>query len=206
RSPSLPLHCPRLLPHLFPLTPFVPPICSHRRVLALVRRYLTAGVVLPDGQLEATSQGVPQGGPLSPLLANLVLDPLDKELTRRGHMFARYADDFIVLVKSARAAERVMASLTRYVEGKLKLTVNRTKSQTAPLKECPFLGFRITARGAIVWTEKARLRFKQRVRAITSRKRGVAVAQVIGELRRYALGWLGYFGISKTYKEVLALD
>lgn len=177
-----------------------------RRVLALVRRYLTAGVVLPDGQTEATSQGVPQGGPLSPLLANIVLDPLDKELTRRGHVFARYADDFIVLVKSARAAERVMASLTRYVEGKLKLVVNRTKSKTAPLKECPFLGFQITGRGAIVWTEKARLRFKQRVREITSRKRGVAVDKVMGELRRYVIGWLGYFGISKTYKEVLALD
>lgn len=177
-----------------------------RRVLALIRRYLTAGVVLPDGRYEETPQGVPQGGPLSPLLANIVLDPLDRELTRRGHVFARYADDFIVLVKSARAAERVMASLTRYVEGKLKLVVNRTKSKTAPLKECPFLGFTITGRGKIVWSEKARLRFKQRIREITSRSRGVAVEQMMGELRRYVQGWLGYFGISKTYTEVLALD
>jgi RNA-directed DNA polymerase len=177
-----------------------------RRVLALVRRYLTAGVVLPDGQYEETPRGVPQGGPLSPLLANIVLDPLDRELTQRGHRFARYADDFIVLVKSARAAERVMASLTRYIEGELKLVVNRTKSKTAPLKECPFLGFVVTARGLIVWSEKARTRFKTRIREITSRSRGVAVEQMVGELRRYIHGWLGYYGISRTYREVLALD
>jgi RNA-directed DNA polymerase len=176
------------------------------RVLALIRRYLNAGVVLPDGRLESTPLGVPQGGPLSPLLANIVLDPLDKELERRGHTFARYADDFILVVKSARAAQRVMASLVRYVEGSLKLVVNRAKSKTAPLKECPFLGFHITARGKIVWTAKARLRFRQRVKVITSRSRGVAVEKMIGELRRYVIGWLGYFGISNTYKEVLTLE
>src|SRR5215207_6405208 len=95
---------------------------SERMVLALIRRYLRAGVMLPDGTLEATPQGVPQGGPLSPLLANIVLDPLDKELERRGHAFARYADDFILMVKSARAAQRVMASVVSYVERKLKGT------------------------------------------------------------------------------------
>ena len=98
-----------------------------RKVLDLIRRYLKSGVVLPDGTREATPQGVPQGGPLSPLLANITLDPLDKELERRGHQFARYADDFLVMVKSLKAAERVMASLTRFVEGKLKLVVNRAK-------------------------------------------------------------------------------
>ena len=118
-----------------------------RKVLGLIRRYLQAGVVLPDGSREATPQGVPQGGPLSPLLANITLDPLDKELERRGHRFARYADDFLVMVKSAKAAERVMASLTRFVEGPLKLVVNRAKSQAAPLKQCAFLGFQIGARG-----------------------------------------------------------
>jgi RNA-directed DNA polymerase len=177
-----------------------------RRVLALIHRYLKAGVVLPDGRLEATPLGVPQGGPLSPLLANIVLDPLDKELERRGHTFARYADDFILVVKNARAAQRVMASLVRYVEGSLKLVVNRAKSKTAPLKECSFLSFHITTRGKIVWTKKARLRFRQRVKVITSRSRGVTVEKMIGELRRYVIGWLGYFGISNTYKEVLALE
>ena len=112
-----------------------------RKVLGLIRRYLQAGVVRPEGTREATPQGVPQGGPLSPLPANIVLDPLDKELEARGHWFARYADDFLVMVKSARAAERVMASVTRFVEGKLKLTVNQTKSRCAPLKECAFPGF-----------------------------------------------------------------
>jgi len=117
-----------------------------RKVLGLIRRYLEAGVVLPDGTREATPQGVPQGGPLSPLLANITLDPLDKELERRGHRFARYAEDFLVMVKSAKAAERVMESLTRFVEGRLKLVVNRAKSKAAPLKQCAFLGFQIEAR------------------------------------------------------------
>jgi RNA-directed DNA polymerase len=177
-----------------------------RRVLALIRRYLTAGVVMPDGAVERTPQGVPQGGPLSPLLANIVLDPLDQELERRGHSFARYADDFLVMVKSARAAERVRESITRFVEEKLKLVVNRTKSKSAPVKHCAFLGFQIGARGKVVWTEKAQLRFKRRIREITSRKRGVAVSQVLIELRRYVIGWLNYFGISHTYKVLLELE
>jgi RNA-directed DNA polymerase len=106
-----------------------------RKTLGLIRRFLTAGVELPDGTREATPQGVPQGGPLSPLLANIALDPLDKELETRGHKFARYADDFIVLVKSANAAKRVLAALIRYTEGKLQLIVNRAKSRAAPLKQ-----------------------------------------------------------------------
>ncbi len=109
-------------------------------------------------------QGVPQGGPLSPLLANIALDPLDKELESRGHQFARYADDFIVLVKSANAAKRVLAALIRYTEGRLKLIVNRAKSRAAPLKQCAFLGYRIGHRGKLVWTEKVQHRFKERVR------------------------------------------
>ena len=104
--------------------------------------------------MEATTQGVPQGGPLSPLLANIMLDPLDKELERRGLRFARYADDFLILVKSLRAAQRVMQSITRFVEVRLKLVVNRQKSQAAVLSACTFLGFQIR-RGRVVWTEKA---------------------------------------------------
>jgi RNA-directed DNA polymerase len=177
-----------------------------RQVLGLIRRYLEAGVVLPDGTREDASQGVPQGGPLSPLLANITLDPLDKELEKRGHQFARYADDFLVMVKSAKAAERVMASLTRFVEGQLKLVVNRAKSKAAPLKQCTFLGFQIGAVGKAVWTAKAHARFKQRVREITRRNRGHRVQDVIDELRRYVTGWLNYFGISHTYTGVLELD
>ena len=177
-----------------------------RKVLDLIRRYLEAGVVLPDGTREATPQGVPQGGPLSPLLANITLDPLDKELERRGHHFARYADDFLVMVKSAKAAERVMVSLTRFVEGRLKLVVNRAKSKAAPLKACAFLGFQIGARGRAVWTAKAQARFKRRVREITRRNRGHRVQDVIDELRRYVRGWLQYFSLSYTYSAMLELD
>jgi RNA-directed DNA polymerase len=139
-------------------------------------------------------------------LANIVLDPLDKELEKRGHRFARYADDFLIMVRSAKAATRVKESVTRFVEGTLKLVVNRAKSQTAPLKQCTFLGFQIGARGKAVWTAKVQERFKQRVREITSRSRGHRVQDVIVELRRYVLGWLGYFGISHTYRVLLELE
>ena len=175
------------------------------RVLRLIGRYLRAGVMLPEGKREATTQGVPQGGPLSPLLANIMLDPLDKELEKRGHRFARYADDFLILVKSARAARRVMASVTRFVEVRLGLVVNRQKSQAAPLRRCTFLGFAIK-RGKVVWTDKAYQRFKERIKEITSRSWGVSMPRRLDELRRYAVGWLNYFGISHTYREVLALD
>jgi hypothetical protein len=131
--------------------------------------------------------------------------PLDKELGRCGHRFARYAGDFLVMVKSATAAERVMASLTRFIEGRLKLVVNRVKSRAAPLRECTFLGFQIGARGRAVWTDKAHARFKQQVREITSRNRGHRVQDVIDELRRYVTGWLNYFGISHTYNQVVEL-
>ena len=177
-----------------------------RKVLGLIRCYLQAGVVLPDGRREATPLGVPQGGPLSPLLANIALDPLDKELERRGHRFARYADDFLVMVKSAKAAERVMASLVRFVEGKLQLVVNRVKSRSAPLRQCAFLGFQIGARGRVVWTEKAHTRFKQRVREITRRNRGHRVQDVIDELGRFVTGWLNYFSLSHTYTAMMELD
>jgi RNA-directed DNA polymerase len=143
---------------------------------------------------------------MSPLLANIVLDPLDKELERRGHRFARYADDFLVMVKSAKAAERVKESLTRFIEGKLKLVVNQTKSKAAPLRQCSFLGFCLGKRGQLMWTDKALARFKLRIKEITSRNRGRRVEDVILELRRYVTGWLNYFGISHTYKTVFGLD
>jgi RNA-directed DNA polymerase len=176
------------------------------RVLGLIRRYLMAGVELPDGTIEATPQGVPQGGPLSPLLANIALDPLDKELESRGHKFARYADDFIVLVRSANAAKRVLASLIRFTEERLRLIVNRAKSRAAPLKQCAFLGYQIGHRGKLVWTEKVQHRFKERIGEITSRNRGHNVQTVINELNSYVRGWLNYFRLSSTYTEVLALS
>jgi len=181
------------------------PRIADERVLQLIGCYLRAGVLLPEGKREATTQGVPQGGPLSPLLANIMLDPLDKELERRGHRFARYADDFLILVKSARAARRVMQSVIRFVEVRLGLVVNRQKSQAAPLKRCTFLGFAIQ-RGRAVWTDKAYRRFKERIKEITSRSWGVSMPRRLDELRRYVVGWLNYFGISHTYRQVLELD
>jgi RNA-directed DNA polymerase len=175
------------------------------RVLRLIGRYLRAGVRMPEGHLESTVQGVPQGGPLSPLLANVMLDPLDKELEKRGLRFARYADDFLILVKSGRAARRVMASIIRFVEQRLKLVVNRQKTQAAPLKHCTFLGFAFR-RKQVVWSQKALVRFKERVQEITSRRRGISMPSRIEELRRYLVGWMNYFGISHTYRAVLELD
>lgn len=178
---------------------------ADKRVLRLIGAYLRAGVKLEDGKVEATTQGVPQGGPLSPLLANIMLDPLDKELERRGLRFARYADDFLVLVKSLRAAQRVMQSISRFVEVRLQLVVNRQKSRAARLSECAFLGFQII-RGRIVWTDKALQRFKERVQEITSRSRGVSTFCMLRELKRYVVGWLNYFGLSQAYRVIPELD
>jgi RNA-directed DNA polymerase len=127
-------------------------------------------------------------------------------LEARGHKFARYADDFIVLVKSAKAAQRVMAGLIRYCEGRLKLVVNRAKSRAALLKTCVFLGYQIDRRGKLVWSGKALHRFKERVREITRRNRGHRVQDVIDELRGYILGWLNYYKLSATYTVVLELS
>ena len=160
---------------------------------------------LADGTREATEKGVPQGGPLSPLLANIMLDPLDKELERRRLRFARYADDFLILVRSARAARRVMQSVTRFVEVRLGLVVNRQKGRAASLHSCTFLGFQIR-RGKVVWSEKAYRRVKERIQEITSRSRGISMPRRLEELRRYVVGWLNYFGISHTYRQVLELD
>ena len=120
------------------------------RILSLIGRYLRAGVVLPDGKREPTLRGVPQGGPLSPLLANIALTPLDRELERRGLRFARYADGFLILVRTKVAAKRVMASVVRFVEGKLKRPVNAAKSRVAPLARCTFLGFRFSLTKATI--------------------------------------------------------
>ena len=132
-----------------------------KQVLRLIGKYLRAGVWV-EGRLQASPQGVPQGGPLSPLLANIVLDDLDQELEKRQHRFARYADDFVILVKSPRAAQRVKASVTRFLQRKLKLQINETKSQIVPTNQCRFLGF--TFRGTkIRWTQKSLEGFKRQV-------------------------------------------
>lgn len=176
-----------------------------KRVLRLIGRYLRAGVADEHGVVQPTSVGVPQGGPLSPLLTNVMLDDLDKELERRGHRFARYADDFIILVKSLRSGERVMASITRFLTQKLKLDVNETKSQVAPIADCSFLGFTII-RGKIRWTDPSFREFKRRLKRYTARSWGVSMDHRLGCMRHYMRGWMNYYGISEYYRPLPELD
>ena len=175
-----------------------------QRVLKLIRKYLQAEVIV-DGQSEQVRMGVPQGGPLSPLLANILLDELDKELEKRGHKFVRYADDFIIMVKSKAAGERVFSSIRKFLERELKLEVNETKSKVARLDECTFLGFSII-RGKIRWSQKSEKEFKRRIKELTGRSWGVSMAYRLKKLREYMRGWIGYFGLSEYYKPIPPLD
>jgi RNA-directed DNA polymerase len=155
--------------------------------------------------LEPSEIGTPQGGPLSPLLANILLDDLDRELEKRGHRFARYADDLIVLVKSVRAGQRVKTRLTAYLDRRLKLPVNEQKSRVAPIDECVFLGFTFR-RGKRRWSDGAFADFKHRIRELTGRSWGVSMSYRLGKLAQYVRGWMGYFGISEYYRPVPELD
>ena len=174
---------------------------SDRRVLRLIRGYLTAGV-LDGGLFEESREGTPQGGPLSPLLSNLVLDELDRELERRGHRFVRYADDCNIYVRSEKAGRRVMASLTRFIEGRLKLQINAEKSAVARPWHRSFLGFTVKDDSAFrrCIADKAVTRFKDRVRELTRRHRGVSLEQMIADLNPLVRGWAGYFGFSQWHE------
>ena len=178
-----------------------------KRLLKLIRSFLTAGV-MEDGLLSSVDEGTPQGGPLSPLLSNLVLDDLDRELERRGHRFCRYAADCNVYVRSRRAGQRVMASVTKFLEKKLRLQVNRSKSAVARPDDRKFLGFRLTsgAEPQRLISPQALQRFQARVRELTSRTRGVSIEQMVGSLRPYLLGWRGYFGFSQEPLVLRNLD
>jgi RNA-directed DNA polymerase len=175
-----------------------------RPLLGLIRRYLTAGVLV-GGLVDPMDEGVPQGGPLSPLLSNLMLD---KELERRGHRFARYADDCNIYVRTHRAGERVMASITRFLERRLKLKVNKAKSAVAHPHQRKFLGFSFFYRKGPKRrvAPQALLRFKQRVRELTRRSCGRSLAQIVPELTRYLIGWRGYFGFCETPLTLRDLD
>ena len=175
-----------------------------KRVLQLIGKYLRAGVI-DNGKQSKTTQGVPQGGPLSPLLANIVLHELDIYLHQCGHAFARYADDFVICVKSRRAAERVKEHVTRFLEHKLKLHINVNKSRICTSNELEFLGF-CFRKTKIVWSDKALQQFKHRVRQLTGRSWGVSLAYRYRELRLYMVGWLNYFGLSEYYRPIPELD
>ena len=173
-------------------------------LLGLIGRYLRAGVLVGD-IIQATEIGTPQGGPLSPLLANILLDDLDEELERRGHRFARYADDLRILVRSQCAGERVKASVTRYLTGELKLAVNEQKSRVVKTNDCEFLGF--TFRGTkLRWSDQAFADFKHHVRRLTGRSWGVSMVYRLNRLARYVRGWMNYFGISDYYRPIPEID
>ncbi len=179
---------------------------SDKRVLKLIRAFLNAGV-MENGLVSPTTEGAPQGGPLSPLLSNLVLDEFDQELTRRGHRYCRYADDCNIYVRSRRAGERVMANACRFLTTKLRLKVNESKSAVARPEERKFLGFRITNDGSQRQiAPKAIERFKARIRELTCRTRGVSLSKLIEPLARYLIGWRGYFGFCQTPRVLSNLD
>jgi len=179
---------------------------SDKRVLKLIRAFLKAGV-MEDGLVRPVDEGTPQGGPLSPLLSNVVLDELDKELTRRGHRFCRYGDDCNIYVRSRRAGERIMASVGRFLTVKLRLKVNEAKSAVARPEERKFLGFSLSNDGSERRiASQALSRFKQRVRDLTRRTKGVSLPKLVAELAPYLIGWRGYFGFCQTPRVLSNLD
>ena len=180
---------------------------SDQRMLKLIRAFLRAGV-MAEGLVSPVDEGTPQGGPLSPLLSNIVLDELDRELEQRGHRFVRYADDSNIYVRSRRAGGRVMTSISKFITSKLKLKVNDEKSAVDRPVERKFLGFSFT------WNRepkrrispKAIARFKQRVRGLTRRTRGVSVEMMVAQLSRYLIGWRGYFSFCQTPSVLRSLE
>ncbi len=175
-----------------------------KRVLRLIGKYLRAGVMV-DGRMQLTPKGVPQGGPLSLLLANIVLDDLDKELETRGHKFVRYADDFVILVRSQRAGDRVMASVSAFLERKLRLKVNADKSRVSTTNQIVFLGFIFKGK-KIRWSDNAFREFKRQVKRLTGRSWFVSMAYRLKKLAQYIRGWMNYYGISEYYRPIPQID
>jgi len=178
---------------------------SDKRLLRIVRRFLEAGMMW-DGVCIERYEGTPQGGPLSPLLANLLLDDLDKELERRGHCFCRYADDCNIYVRTQEAGERVIASVTRFLEEGLRLRVNGEKSAVAFVEERQFLGYRLLRDGRLGIAPRSLERAKRRIREITRRNRGVSLERMIRELNSYLTGWVTYFRYAACKTHLQRLD
>ena len=176
-----------------------------KKVLRLIGRYLRAGIQLDGGSIIPTTIGTPQGGPLSPLLSNILLDRLDKELERRNVRFARYADDAILVMKRLCDAEKIFREITVFLERKLKLVVNQTKTKVAKITECSFLGFTFKGK-KIRWTESAFEDFRYNLKYLTRRSWGVSMEYRLGKLNEYIRGWMNYFGISQYYRPLQDLD
>ena len=167
------------------------------RVLRLVLAFLKAGL-MQNGVCRKREEGTPQGGPLSPLLANVVLDELDKELERRGHRFCRYADDCNIYVRSQKAGERVMESVTRFITRRLRLKVNEEKSKVAPSRECTYLGYTIGSNGQLRIAPKSKEKMRARLKELTARNGGRSLGKVVGELNRVTRGWIEYFKLASA--------
>jgi len=176
-----------------------------KRLLRVIRRFLQAGMTV-NGVCGERTEGTPQGGPLSPLLSNLLLDDLDKELESRGHRFCRYADDCNIYVRSQAAGERVIASVTAFLEGKLRLKVNQQKSAVAPVGERQFLGHRLGKRGILGIGRKSLERAKVRLRKATRRNRGIALGRMVEEANRFIVGWVTYYRDARCQSTLRDLD
>lgn len=177
---------------------------ADEELVTLVARALKAGVIV-EGRMEKTTKGCPQGSPVSPILSNIVLNELDQELERRGHRYCRWADDFLILLKSERAANRVMDGIVKYLEQELNLPVNKEKSGVSEIRHVPFLGFQIL-RGKIRVSNKSRVKFKDKIRELTRRNNPLSMHQNIQELNKYLQGWVAYFGIQEFKKLFGDLD
>jgi RNA-directed DNA polymerase len=174
-----------------------------KRLLVLIGKMLKAKAVMPNGVVVSNDEGVPQGGPLSPLLSNIVLDELDQELSRRGHRFVRYADDANVYVRSERAGQRVMASITAFIEKRLRLKVNTEKSAVARPEERHFLGFRLKREPMdgsveVLLSKRSKERIDRRIRELTPRNWGQSLRKCIEGINEYLHGWIEFFGICTT--------
>jgi RNA-directed DNA polymerase len=176
-----------------------------KRLLHLIRRYLQSGLMKHGIKVESI-EGTPQGGPLSPLLANILLDELDKELASRGHKFCRYADDCNIYVRSQAAGDRVMSSVTKFLETRLRLKVNKEKSAVAHVEERQFLGHRLLRGGRLGIAPKAIKKAKARLRQITKRHRGISLEQMVTELNKYTIGWVTYFRHAQVKTLLRGLD
>ena len=176
-----------------------------KRLLKIIRRFLRAGM-MKEGVCIRREEGMPQGGPLSPLLSNLLLDDLDKELEQRGHKFCRYADDCNIYVRSLKAGERVLTSVKKFLEKRLKLKVNETKSGFAVVDERKFLGYRLLREGKLVIADVSVDRLKEKVRQITRRNRGVSLEMVIDDLNKTLRGWINYFQLTEWPSQLKGLD
>lgn len=176
-----------------------------KTLLRLIRKYLQSGIMI-DGTLSQRTEGTPQGSPLSPLLSNIVLDELDTELERRGHKFVRYADDCNIFVCSQEAGRRVMQSVSSFIEGKLKLKVNKQKSKVCQSNQTKFLGYTVQSDGMLTIAEGSIEKLKEKVRKITRRNKGRSFSQVIDELTPVLRGWLNYFRYANCYNVLRGLD